>query len=56
MAEHHGLLSMNIGLLYARVACCFGLLGFPGTYNRLITLLVVSLTGLVWLPPVSVGL
>ena len=27
---NYGLLSINSGLLWSIVACCFGLLGFPG--------------------------
>ena len=30
MAYNYGLLWLNYGLLYGRVACCFRLLGLPG--------------------------
>ena len=32
VAYHNGLLSINYGLVWGIVACCFGLLGVPGTH------------------------
>ena len=33
VACSYGLLSVNYGLLWGIVACCFGLLGCPGMYH-----------------------